>query len=111
MALIKGTGRKILSGAALGILGVLLQQTFINLAFDICPHHGPLLFVDHIDQLEELGRVLNLVLAFGEYLPQNTLWRGTVPEAMWCNGLPVRPPVFAVRLSQSYSFGMGSFRL
>ena len=65
----QGTRRKILPGTAFGIFGVFLQQAFINLAFDIRTHHRPLLFVDHINELEELGRVLNLVLALGEYLP------------------------------------------
>ena len=82
---------KILPGAAFDIFGVFLQKAFINLALDVRAHDGPLLFVDHIDQLEELGRILNLVLAFGEYLPQDTLWCGTTPGARWCNGLPVRP--------------------
>jgi hypothetical protein len=33
-----------------GILGVSLQQSFVNVAFDISAHYHPLHAVDHLDQ-------------------------------------------------------------
>ena len=69
----------------------------------------PLLFVDHVDELEELGRVLNLVLAFGEYLPQNTLWPATARGARSCNATSSSAPRFCGEAFPVVFFGNGQF--
>ena len=38
--------------------GVFLQETFVNFSFDVSSHRTPLRFVDHVDEPEELDRVL-----------------------------------------------------
>ncbi len=70
----QGARGEILARAGLGVLGVLFQQTFIDVALHIRAHHHPLGAVHHVDQAIKLGRVLNLVLRLGEDLSQHPLW-------------------------------------
>ena len=67
--------REVLSRAGFGVLGVLLQQAFVDVALDVGAHRHPLHLVDHVDQAVELGRVLNLVLRLGENLAEHALAR------------------------------------
>ena len=63
---------KVLTGTGLGILSILLQQAFVDIPFHVRTHGGPLGAVHHIDQPVELGRILDFVLRFGEYLAEHT---------------------------------------
>ena len=60
------TRREVLTGSALGILGVLFQQTFVNLPFDVDVQPDSGFAVDQFNQAAELGGVLDLVLRFAE---------------------------------------------
>jgi len=79
-----GARREVLAGAALGVLGVLLQQAFVQVALGVGVHAHPALGVDHLHQPRQLGRVLDLVLRLEEdgarhaaFLPQ-AVQRGQV---------------------------------
>ena len=76
----QGARREVLSRAALGVFGVFLQEAFVNLALDVRPHGAPPLLVDHVDEAEELGRVLDLVLRFGEDLPEDAFLLPQLPQ-------------------------------
>ena len=67
----EGARREILPGTRFGVLGVSLQQIFVNIAFDVGNHGDPLGVVDHVDEAIQFRRVLDLVLGFGEDLPQH----------------------------------------
>jgi len=61
------TGRKVLAGTALGVLGVLLEQPLVGVAFDVGVERRPGLLVDEVDdQPAQLGGVLDLVLRLAE---------------------------------------------
>ena len=56
-------GSEVLTRAAFHVLGVLLQESFVGVAFHVGVERGPLLLVDQVrDQAAQLGRVLDLVL-------------------------------------------------
>ena len=57
---------EVLAGAALHVLGVLLQQAFVNLALHVEAQARPVFAVDKGQQVLEAGRVLNLVLGLLE---------------------------------------------
>ena len=57
---------EILPGAGFGVLGVLLQQAFVDLAFDVHLQPDPGLAVDQLHQALQLGRVLDAVLGLAE---------------------------------------------
>ena len=59
--------REVLAGAALDVLGVLLQQALVGVALHVGVEARPLLLVDQVDdEPPQLGRVLNLVLRLAE---------------------------------------------
>ena len=58
------TRSEVLSGTALFILTVALQNTFIDSTLYIAVHHKPLLVVNHCDDFFEIDRLVNLVLRF-----------------------------------------------
>jgi len=61
------TGREVLAGAGLGILGVLFEQAFVDVALDVGAERAPGLLVDEIDdEAAQVGGVLDLVLGFAE---------------------------------------------
>jgi len=62
----QGAGGEVLARPALGVRGVFFQQPFVDVSLDIGIDHHPLLPADHVDDLEQLGRVLDLVLRLGE---------------------------------------------
>ncbi|EEF93388.1 hypothetical protein CATMIT_01984, partial [Catenibacterium mitsuokai DSM 15897] len=66
MAWISAAGGEVLAGAALGVFGVLLQQTLVHIALDVDLEAEPVLRVDHLHQARELGRVVDLVLHLEE---------------------------------------------
>ena len=57
---------EVLARAALGVLGVLLQQAFVDFALDVDIQADPGFAVDQVDQAAQLGRVLDLVLGLAE---------------------------------------------
>jgi hypothetical protein len=63
--------REVLPGAALGVLGVLLQQALVDVALHIGAQQHPALAVDQVDQLVQLGRVADLVLGLHEDVAQH----------------------------------------
>ena len=70
----KGAWREILPSAGFGIFRVLLQQTFIDIAFNIRAHRDPFGIIHHVYQAKELGRVLDFVLGLGENLTEHSLF-------------------------------------
>ena len=65
---------EILPGAALGVLGVFLQQPLVGVPLHVGAHHRPVFLVDQIDdQAAQLGRVLELVLRLVEDQPEQSL--------------------------------------
>src|SRR2546423_13865103 len=54
--------REVLACAALGVFGVLLQQAFVDFAFDVYVQRLPRLAVNERDEAAQFGGVLNLVL-------------------------------------------------
>ena len=62
----EGPRGEVLARAALGILGVLFQQAFVDLALGVDVQPDPGLAVDQGDQALQLGRVLDLVLRLAE---------------------------------------------
>jgi hypothetical protein len=99
---------EVLPGAALGVGGVLFQQAFVNIAFNIRAHHGPLLLADHVDDFEQLGRVLYLVLALGEYLPQDAFLAAQRAQHLGVIGFQFGPPLAAQHLPVAV-FAVGQF--
>ena len=69
------TRREILAGAALGVFGVLLQQTLVQIAFGVGVQADPAFRVDHLHQARELGRILNAVLRLEEDRAQHALFQ------------------------------------
>ena len=60
-------GSEVLAGAGLGILGVLFEQTFVDVALDVGAERAPGLLVDEVDdEAAQVGGVLDLVLGFAE---------------------------------------------
>ncbi len=60
------TRRKVLSRARFGILRILFEQTFVNLALGIDIQANPGFAVDQGNETFELGRVLDFVLCLAE---------------------------------------------
>ena len=59
--------REILAGAGLGVLGILFEQTFVDVALDVGAERAPRFLIDEIDdEAAQVGRVLDLVLGFPE---------------------------------------------
>ena len=70
----EGAGREVLARAALGVLGVLLQEPLVCIALHVGVEARPLLPVDEVgDEPSELRRVLNLVLGLPEDDPEHPL--------------------------------------
>jgi hypothetical protein len=46
---LQGTGSKVLACAGLGILCVLLQESFVRVPFHISAHHRPVFLIDQVD--------------------------------------------------------------
>jgi hypothetical protein len=67
----QGARREVLARAALGVLGVLLQEALVDVALHIGAQQHPALAVDQLDQLVQLGRVGDLVLALHEDVAQH----------------------------------------
>ena len=64
-------GREVLARAGLDVLGVPFQQPLVDVALHIRAQHHPVGAVHHGDQAIELRRVGDLVLRFGEDLPEH----------------------------------------
>ena len=65
---------EVLSGAALDVLGVLLEQPFVGVALHVGGERRPLLPIDQIDdQPPQFGRILDLVLGLAEDHAQHAL--------------------------------------
>lgn len=64
-------GREILSRARLRVLGVFLEQSLVDVAFNVGAHRHPVRLVDHLDDPRELGGILDLVLRLREDLPEH----------------------------------------
>jgi hypothetical protein len=63
----EGARREVPAGAGLRLLGVLLQEPFVRLAFDVGVEGHPALGVDQVDdEAPQLGRVLDAVLCLAE---------------------------------------------
>jgi hypothetical protein len=63
----EGARGEVLAGAALRVLGVLLQEALVRFALHVGGHGEPGLLADELDdELAELGRVLDLVLGLAE---------------------------------------------
>ena len=74
---------EVLAGAALGVLGVLLQQPLVGVPLHIGAHHRPVFLVDEIDdQAAQLGRVLELVLRLVEDQPEQALLVAEIFQGM-----------------------------
>src|SRR5262249_39966209 len=58
----QGARREILARAGFGVLGVFLQQAFVDFAFGVGAKDDPLGFVHHGYDAGELGRVLDFIL-------------------------------------------------
>ena len=69
----QGARGEVLARARLGVLGVLLQQPFVDVALDVRAEGDPVGVVHHVDEAVELRRVLNLVLRLGEDLAEHAL--------------------------------------
>ena len=59
-------------GAAFDVLGVFLQQAFVDFALDIGGHGDPVLPVDHLDDAVQDGGVVGLVGGAFENFAQGT---------------------------------------
>jgi hypothetical protein len=67
------TGREVLAGAGLGVLGVFFQKALVDIAFDIGGVCAPGFLIDEIhDEAVQVGGVLDLVLGFAEDDAENT---------------------------------------
>ena len=65
--MISGAGREVLARSRLHVLGVLLQQPLVGIAFHVSVERHPVLAVDQVrDEPLELRRVLDAVLALAE---------------------------------------------
>ena len=60
------TRGEVLARARLDVLGVLLQQAFVDFALDVDVEADPRFAVDQLDQALQLGRVLDFVLGLAE---------------------------------------------
>ena len=59
--------REVLTGTGLGVLRVLFEEAFVDIAFDVGAERAPGLLVDEIDdETAQVGGVLDLVLGFAE---------------------------------------------
>lgn len=67
----QGPWGEILTCAGFCVLGVALQQPFVDIAFHVRLQRHPLRAVHHGDQAEELGWIGDLVLRLGENLPEH----------------------------------------
>lgn len=61
MARISGRGGEVLARAALDVLGVLLEQPFVDFALDVGGHGNPLLLVNHLHNAVQNGGIADLV--------------------------------------------------
>ena len=84
---------------ALHVLGVLLEQPFVGIAFHVGRETGPLLFIYQInDQAAELGRILDFVLGFTENRAEHAR-----PFAQFFEGMTVMNFKFvAIQLDQQF---------
>jgi hypothetical protein len=55
-----------LAGTGLDVLGVLLQQTFVDVGLDINVQPDPHFPIDEVDETTQFGRLLNLILRFAK---------------------------------------------
>jgi len=55
-------GSEVLACSGFGVLGIFLEETFVDFAFGIRAEHDPLGFVHHFNNAGEFGRVLDFVL-------------------------------------------------
>ena len=75
--------REILAGAGLGILRVLFEQAFVDVAFDVGRERAPRLLVDEIDdEAAQVGGVLNLVLGLAENDAENSRLLAEIVEGI-----------------------------
>ena len=59
--------REILAGPGLGVLGVLFEEAFVDVALDVGAQRAPGFLIDEIDdEAAQVGGVLDLVLGFAE---------------------------------------------
>lgn len=62
----EGTGREVLSGSAFCVFGVLFEESFVDVAFDVGGHGDPVFTADDADDFGEFGGVADFVLCSGE---------------------------------------------
>ena len=95
------TGGKILPRAALDILGVLLEQSLVDLALDVGGHGDPLFLVDHLHHAVQDGGVADLIARLGEDLTQKAALLGQLLQGLLVlllqlgalEGIHIRPGV------------------
>src|SRR5712692_10150178 len=84
----QGSRGEVLPCTCLGILGILLQQSFVGIAFDVSIQDHPLFAVNEVrNQPTEFCRVLNFVLGFPKDDPQHALLFAQFLEHMTVMGL------------------------
>jgi hypothetical protein len=72
---------EVLAGAGFHVFGVLLEEAFVDVAFDVGIEDGPGFFVDEVgDEAFEFGGVLDFVLGFAEDGPEHAGFFGEVLE-------------------------------
>ena len=104
----QGAGRKILACTAFGVFGVLFKQALINLALHIGAHQRPIFAVDHLDDAQQFGRVLNLVLALGVDLPKHPFFRAKAAKHLHIVGFQLRATLACERFPVAH-FAVGHF--
>lgn len=62
----EGAGGEVLASALVGGAGGLFEEAFVDGAFDVDVHAGPILVGDHFDDALEVGGVVDLVLGLAE---------------------------------------------
>ena len=67
----QGARSEVLTRPGLGVLGIFLKQSLVDVSLDIGAHGHPLGAVDHGDEAIQLCRVLDLVLGLGEDLAEH----------------------------------------
>ena len=76
------TGSKVLTCAALDILGVFLEQSLVDLALDVGGHGDPLFLVDHLHHAVQDGGVADLIARLGEDLTQKAALLGQLLQGL-----------------------------
>ena len=89
----QGARREVLARPGLGVLGVLLQQPLVDVALDVGTERDPIGVVHHVDEAVELRRILNLVLRFGEDLPQHAPPRAELAQQRDVVSFKLRAPL------------------